>query len=267
VSRTDCYHCKEELRPSRPGCFSFQDVSTTDNRPFPDSTSSPLFPAPRYLAHRAIFSELMDDFEGPQKQYILRDLERINRWFGARRAISKAFVPLAPPQQRFSVLDIGAASGNSGRYLRSLYPLASVVSLDYRAAHLVSNDGVKVVADAFRLPFRRKSFDFVFSSLFLHHFDDETVIALFRHFSEIAVRGIIAVDLLRHRFAYHFLPLTSRLFGWHRISVHDGIRSVQASFTRPELLHLAVHAGLVDPVVATIRPFFRLALTAKPNPE
>jgi SAM-dependent methyltransferase len=207
----------------------------------------------------------MDDFEAPEKQHILRDLERINRWFGARRAIGKAFAPLASPQQSFTVLDIGAASGDSGRYIRSLYPQASVVSLDYRAAHLVSNNGVKVAADAFRLPFQPRSFDFVFSSLFLHHFDDETIVALFRRFSEIASCGIIAVDLVRHPFAYRFLPFTSWLFGWHWISVHDGIRSVQAAFTRPELLHLAARAGIVDPVVTNVRPFFRLALTAKVN--
>lgn len=208
----------------------------------------------------------MDDIEGPEKVKILADLERINRCFGAKPSIRRAFRSIATRGEPFTVLDVGAASGDSARYIRSLYPEASVVSLDYRAAHLASNGGVKIVADAFRLPFGPKSFDVVFSSLFLHHFDDESVITLFRYFSEIAIRGVVAVDLFRNRAAYYFLPITSLLIPWRRISVHDGIRSVQAAFTKDELLELGLRAGLVRPVVTHIFPFFRIALSARSGP-
>jgi ubiquinone/menaquinone biosynthesis C-methylase UbiE len=241
---------------------SFMGFLTTNTGSFPRPANSPLFPSPHYVPERKIFPELMDSFTGPEKRQILGDLERINRWFGSRRSIQLALGHLVTEAEPFSVLDIGAASGDSGCYIRSLYPQATVVSLDYQSEHLYSNTDTKIVADAFQLPLKAKSFDIVFSSLFLHHFDEASIVVLLEQFSKIAVRGIVAVDLLRHRFAYHFLPLTSALFRWHRISVHDGIRSVQAAFTKPELLYLAQRAGLKDPAVNTVLPFFRLALSA-----
>jgi SAM-dependent methyltransferase len=244
-----------------PGSSSM-GLLTTNKGPFHRAANYPLFPSRHYLPERTIFPELMDSFTGPEKRQILGDLERINRWFGGRRSIRLALGHLVTAAEAFSVLDIGAASGDSGRYIRSLYPRATVVSLDYKSEHLYSNTDTKIVADAFQLPFKTKSFDIVFSSLFLHHFDEASIVALLEQFSKIAVRGIVAVDLLRHRFPYHFLPLTSALFRWHRISVHDGIRSVQAAFKKPELLYLAQRAGLKDPAVNTVLPFFRLALSA-----
>lgn len=231
----------------------------------PVIASSPLFPSRRFISRRAIFPERMDHVEGAEKEGILRDLERVNRWFGAKQSIRRAFGAVADSSKPFTVLDVGAASGDSARYIRALYPKASVVSLDYRFAHLTSNRGVKVVADAFSLPFPPKSFDFVFSSLFLHHFEDELVVGLLTRFSEVAIHGVIAVDLLRHNFAYYFLPLTRFLFRWRRISVYDGIRSVQAAFTARELLELAQRARLVTPVAVNVVPFFRIALSARPG--
>ena len=75
-----------------------------------------------------------------------------------------------PDGQPFSVLDVGAASGDMGACIRQWYPAAKVTSLDYVASHLAGSPGQRVAGDAFRLPFRPASFDYVFCSLFLHHF-------------------------------------------------------------------------------------------------
>src|SRR5436305_13948933 len=48
-------------------------------------------------------------------------------------------------------------------------------------------------------------------------------------------RALIVLDLERHPMAYHFFPLTKRLFGWSALTVHDGPVSVAAGF-RPEEL-------------------------------
>jgi 2-polyprenyl-3-methyl-5-hydroxy-6-metoxy-1,4-benzoquinol methylase len=163
------------------------------------------------------------------------------------------------------MLDVGAASGDMGRAVRELYPLARVTSLDYRHYHLAAADPPRVVADAFRIPFRRASFDVVHCSLFLHHFEDDAVVNLLRSFGELSRRHIIITDLERHFVAYHFLPATRWLFRWNEITLHDGPISVAAAFKKGELRKLAEAAGLRGIEVRAHRPSFRLCLTAQPE--
>lgn len=192
----------------------------------------------------------------------LYDLVRINRYLGGRRVLRSLFDGLVKPQEQFSVLDVGAGSGDLAAALRGLYPGATVTLLDHRLLHLASAPAPKVVADAFRLPFRPASFDFVFSSLFLHHFSNDQVVDLLAGFRAVARRAVLAIDLDRGPLAYHFLPATRWLFRWHDITISDGQISVQAAFKREELLALAVRAGLGWARVKTHRPWSRLSLSA-----
>jgi SAM-dependent methyltransferase len=137
-----------------------------------------------------------------------------------------------------------------------------VVSLDRQSVHLGPAAHPKLVADAFRLPFGPASFDFVFSSFFLHHFSDDEVVGLLASFQRVARRAVLAIDLERGPLAFRFLPATRWLFDWHSISVHDGQISVQAAFKRDELLALATRAGLARARVSVHRPWARLSLVA-----
>lgn len=164
--------------------------------------------------------------------------------------------------ESFTVLDVGAASGDMGAALRRSYPHAVVTSLDRSAVHLADAAQPKVVADAFRLPFGPASFDFVFNSLFLHHFSNDQVAELFRDFKRVARRAVVAIDLERGPLAYYFLPRTRWLFRWQSITLNDGPISVQAAFKREELLALAREAGLEQARVTVHRPWARLSLVA-----
>jgi len=193
----------------------------------------------------------------------LRDLARINRYLGGYLVLRKLFSSLAQPHESFSVLDVGAASGDMGAAIRRSFPQARVTSLDYKIEHLAQAASPKVVADAFCLPFRPASFDFVFSSLFLHHFTDERVVDLFSSFRCIARRAVLAIDLDRGPLAYHFLPNTRWLFRWHAITINDGQISVAAAMKKDELLALATRAGLERAQVRVHRPWSRLSLVAR----
>ena len=70
------------------------------------------------------------------------------------------------------------------------------------------------------------------------------MVELFRSFRCLARRAVLAIDLERGPLAYHFLPSTRWLFGWHDITINDGQISVAAALKKDELLALAVRAGL-----------------------
>jgi hypothetical protein len=192
----------------------------------------------------------------------LRDLARINRYLGGYYVLGRLFEGVVKRGDSFSVLDIGAASGDMGAAIRRRYPRAEVTSLDYKGDHLGQAADPKVVADAFHLPFRPASFDFVFSSLFLHHFSNDQVMELLRSFGSVARRAVLAIDLERGPLAYHFLPSTRWLFGWHDITISDGQISVAAALKKDELQALALRAGFSGAQVRAHRPWSRLSLVA-----
>lgn len=160
------------------------------------------------------------------------------------------------------MLDVGAASGDTGCAIKRVFPNAKITSLDYNLVNAHAAPKPKVIADAFALPLLPESFDYVFSSLFLHHFTNDQVVQLLRSFYAVARKAVLMVDLERHIIPRYFLPATQPLFKWNWISVHDGIISVRAAFTRPELLRVANQAGMKRVTVNVYRPAFRLALAA-----
>ncbi len=86
------------------------------------------------------------------------------------------------------------------------YPAAKVTSLDYVESHSGKpSPDQRVAGDAFRLPFRTGSFDYVFCSLFLHHFQDMDVVRLLRGFAEVARKAVLVIDLERNPVPYYFI--------------------------------------------------------------
>ena len=90
----------------------------------------------------------------------LHDMARINRWFGPHRALLRVIRHSVSPQEQFSLLDVGAGSGDMGNCILKRFRHARVVSLDRRSIHLHDARSSRVAADAFR-PFLSKAFDFV----------------------------------------------------------------------------------------------------------
>ncbi len=203
---------------------------------------------------------MLDHAEPEEARVNLADLVRINHLFGGYSTAAKLLSRVVQPGDRFTMLDVGAASGDTGRYLSALYPKAKIISLDYNAVNAEGAPQPKLIADAFALPFRFQTFDFVFSSLFLHHFTDEQVVNLLHGFYSVARQAVLIVDLERHVIPYYFLPATRKIMKWNRITVHDGIISVRAAFKAEELEKLAKAAGIGRVRVERHLPAFRLSM-------
>ncbi|MGH9582054.1 MAG: methyltransferase domain-containing protein [Bryobacteraceae bacterium] len=215
------------------------------------------------FSKRLIKPELLDQAEPAEARPNLADLVRINRNFGGHSVLRKMLAAAVPQASPFTVLDVGAASGDTARLIQELYPAARVTNLDRNEVNLDAAPRPKIVGDAFQLPFGESSFDFVCSSLFLHHFSDEEVVALLSGFYRVAQRALLVSDLERHVIPYCFLPATKYIFGWQRITLHDGPISVRAAFRPDELLALSRRAGIRHTQVEVHRPAFRISVVAK----
>lgn len=211
---------------------------------------------------RVLLPELLDHAPPDVTRQNLSELVLINKYLGGHRILLDRLSEFVSPSDSFTLLDVGAASGDMAKEAAARFPKISAVNLDYRALHLENASFARVAADAFRMPFAPLSFDFVHCSLFLHHFTDEQVVRLLANFWELTRRAVIVQDLERHPLAYYFLPATKWLFRWSDIVLHDGPISVEAAFRREELLNLAREAGLPHPSARLHRPAFRISMVA-----
>jgi ubiquinone/menaquinone biosynthesis C-methylase UbiE len=214
------------------------------------------------LGGRVLKPEILDTLPPEEARASLADLVRINRTWGGHGTLRKLLDDAIPQGEAFTFLDVGAASGDMGRCVEQSRPRAAVTSLDYIASHLEASRGRRVAADAFALPFADRSFDYVFNSLFLHHFSDDRVVALLHESGRVARKQVLVIDLWRHPIPYYFMSLTQPLFGWHPVTVSDGQISVEAAFHARELRELARRAGLKDARTRASVPAFRIAMRA-----
>ena len=215
------------------------------------------------------------DYTPEEYDRFLQDIRLVNRYAGDIRALKNTLLREIKKenQREFSVLDVGAGSGEllrvvadfarkSGRKCR-LYGL----ELNARSAESIREESKKypeidaIRADAFRLPFADDAFDYVICSLFTHHFTDENVVVILGELKRVAQRGIYVIDLHRHRLAYLSYKVFCAAFGISRLVREDGSLSVLRSFKPVELKALAKKADLSDARIERHFPF-RLVLAS-----
>ena len=98
---------------------------------------------------RHIEPEVLDHAAPEVARENLADLVRINRSFGGHSTIRKLLRQVVRPSDSFTILDVGAASGDTARVIREAYPNAQVISLDYNRVNIEKAPAPKVIADAF----------------------------------------------------------------------------------------------------------------------
>jgi hypothetical protein len=106
-------------------------------------------------------------------------------------------------------------------------------------------------ADATALPLAESSVDYVISSLFLHHFAPEQVIALLRSAYAVTRHGLVMCDLTRGWIPLALFKLGQPIFAHSYLTRYDGAVSIRRGYTPAELTKLARAAGLRSPRVTT----------------
>jgi ubiquinone/menaquinone biosynthesis C-methylase UbiE len=216
---------------------------------------------------RPYIPELLDAAQVPpaEVERSLADLRRINRWLGGRAVLLDLLEREARRAglEAFSLLDVGAGSGDQGAVVLKRFPGARVVLCDLKPEHLRRAKFPSVAASADRLPFRDRAFDFVAMSQLIHQFRDEEVIAVLRSMGRVARRAVIVNDLERHWLPLLFIRAAAPIFARSRVTKHDAPASIQQGFHPDELTRLAREAGLADSRVRRHLPWFRLSLVAR----
>ena len=209
---------------------------------------------------RARVVEWLDSDHGTPAEVAasLRDLDRINRWFGGVHTTRKLLRMVAKGRrpQRYSVLDVGGATSRVVTLAAQAEGLdAATTVVDLSATHLKPSHGL--VGDALRLPFADKSFDLVHCNLFLHHLSAEQALEFLRCAMRVARVAVLVNDLRRS--AIHLLSVqVSSPILFSRITRHDAAASVRNAYNEREMLALFRESGASASELHR-RLFFRLA--------
>ena len=181
--------------------------------------------------------EILDEQQAPlgEVERSLRDLRRINRYFGGVGMYRKMVRRFAPR----SIVDIGAGTCDQLEALRDV-PLR--VGVDFNLAHLAYlRDGSRVhrvVGEAQRLPFRDGAVDLVTSSHFFHHFSPDENAAILEESLRVA-RGVAVTDTRRHYIPLLFMKVVGALRLIGPITASDGPASVRQGYTIGEVRAIA----------------------------
>ena len=204
------------------------------------------------------------------------ELQLVNRWMGDAHTLKSTLFREIEHEdlRRFSVLDVGAGSGEllrvTATWARETGRTVEAVGLELneRSALSIVEESrgfpeiTSVRGDALALPFGDTDFDYVICSLFTHHFAEDQIIKILREMNRVARRRIIVIDLHRHPVAYFLYTTLGKLVLKNRLTRHDGALSILRSFKAEELLALAKRAGLRG--VGASRHFpYRLVLNAQ----
>ncbi len=218
------------------------------------------------------------DYTPEEYERCLSELVFINRFLGDAFALKKTLLREIQTEdlQRFSVLDVGAGSGEMLRAIAKFArktrrkPNLCGLELNARSARATLEESKNyeelsaVRGNALNLPFANNAFDYAICTLFTHHFTDENVVKILIEMARVSRRKIFVVDLHRHKAAYLLYKVFCAMFGISDFVRGDGSLSILRAFKSDELEKLAVKANLSEIKVERYFPF-RLVLQANTN--
>lgn len=197
----------------------------------------------RFFKNRINDPEIMDDFSIQDERIdkALEELKIINRFLGGVSTTKKGIRKLLGNNNKtVKILDAGSGASDVFDNKSNKFVLFSLDRNKKICSYLKSSSEKTnvVYGNALELSFKRKSFDLIHASLFLHHFDEVGIKKLLSAFSETATKGIIINDLRRSLFAYLGIKILTTLFSKSDFVKKDGPLSVKKGFTKDDLIKI-----------------------------
>lgn len=222
------------------------------------------------LTNRSQEKELLDlgsDYYTKEEyQHCLQQLFKINQFTGIFNHTVKL---LKQYPDTLSLADVGCGGGLFILNLSKKFPKMNLLGLD------ISQEAIKLAQQelnewnkhhrtpnvTFQLQqpdefiLTRESIDIILLTFVCHHFEDEPLIEFLKK-TVNAIRTVLIInDLHRSSIAYWFYKIFSPILFKNRLITHDGLISIQRSFTRKELHHLLQRAEITNYKIKWCFPF------------
>ena len=208
------------------------------------------------FSNRSDALEIMDDFGlSPDELHpVLKELDLINHFLGGFSLYFNAFNHLQISSES-TISDWGCGGGDAFKALQNYFHEKNInpqfIGLDatkatvaYAENQFKNDKNVSFfLMDVLQHKFKAGDFDYVISSLFTHHFDNENWPVLIKKMMFAAKKAVIINDLHRHPIAYYAIAIITTLFSKSPMVKHDSKISVLRGFTRKELQSLLEKAG------------------------
>lgn len=211
------------------------------------------------LSKRSSEEEIMDDLsDNSQSLYrALKELDIINKWLGGNAITINAMKNLLIGDRKkvWHIADLGCGSGEMLRKIveiaRKLDVTVVCIGFDantnvvkYAQDHCIGYPEISFASEnILEHEFKNRHFDVILCTLFLHHFDENTLIDLFQQFKNQSKKVIIN-DLHRHWFAYYSIKWITKVFSKSSMVQNDACLSVWRAFTKSELKSILNKANI-----------------------
>jgi len=186
---------------------------------------------------RVVKDELLDemDVNDPEAVRSRRDLRFINRFMGGERWVCSELVKLHQVQELKHVVEIGAGEGRLSERIKAALPEVRVSGLDRIPRPAGLSDAVEwLQEDVMDLSVVMDESVAVVANLFVHHFEADELVALFK---KLRGAGVLL-------FAEPYRSLGSKVLGSaiyplvNRVTRYDMMVSIEAGFLQGELSDL-----------------------------
>ena len=210
------------------------------------------------FSQRSLKKELLDrdDIPFADIERNMQELDFINTWLGGHAISQQGLKNLIGAKNfQISVCEIGCGGGDNLRVLSSWCQKrgikVEVTGIDINADCIKvakqrwqGGNANWITSDYREVVFEKGNPDFLFSSLFCHHFTDQELVVMLRWMQEHARSGWFINDLHRHPLAWSSIRLLTSWFSRSYLVKNDAPLSVLRGFSRAEWKRLLSEAGI-----------------------
>jgi len=203
--------------------------------------------------------ELMDRSQPvtPELASDLRNLRKLNRYFGSYRLIEHFLRRWSQPRSRMRILDLATGSGDIPRLIvdhaRSAGADVTVDAVDQQSSSLEIARSLSAEYPEIEffqgdvLSFGESGgYDLVLCSLALHHFGEEAAVQLLKRCRDLSRRYVLVSDLRRGLLATVGVYLLTTFIFREPMTRTDARLSAERAFSFREFRSLAERAGWKD---------------------
>jgi len=215
------------------------------------------------LSQRSYKKELLDSIDIPFEDIKrnMEELEIINTYLGGHRitiaGIKELFKKSFTKKQECVICEIGCGGGNNILAIQSWCKKNNVpvhfIGIDINpncievaVSKLKGVNANFIIADYIKANFEDRKPDYIFTSLFCHHFTNEELVQMLGWMRHNAQKGFFINDLHRHNLAYHSIKFLTKVFSRSYLVKNDAPLSVLRGFTKKEWKNLLEAAGIAQ---------------------